>query len=160
MQSLGTQRTLRECSTRCISKCGHLDWYNIGTCEMWAREKGLGTIWTCATKLYYLCEGVECVCQHGCTWKGKWAHELIIQSGLESIVFVGSNLVDMYAKCGNMEDVWNVFNKMPSWDVVTWTTIFGRYLMHGHGKETFKHFEWMYEEGVKLDHITFFCIFS
>jgi len=89
-----------------------------------------------------------------------WAHELIIQSGLESNVFVGSNLVDMYAKCGNMEDVWNVFNKMPSWDVVTWTTIFGGCTMHGHGKETFKHFEWMYEEGVKLDDITFVCIFS
>ncbi len=36
--------------------------------------------------------------------KGKWVHELIIQSGLESIVFVGSHLVDMYAKCGNMEN--------------------------------------------------------
>ncbi len=32
--------------------------------------------------------------------------------------------------------------------------------MHGHGKETFKHFEWMYEEGVKLDDIIFVCIFS
>ncbi len=34
---------------------------------------------------------------------GRWSHELIIQNGLESNVFVGSNLVDMYARCGNME---------------------------------------------------------
>jgi hypothetical protein len=32
--------------------------------------------------------------------------------------------------------------------------------MHGHGKEALKHFEWMYEKGVKLDDITFVCIFS
>jgi hypothetical protein len=36
--------------------------------------------------------------------KGRWVHKLIIQSGLESNVFVGSHLVDMYAKCGNMEN--------------------------------------------------------
>ncbi len=36
--------------------------------------------------------------------KGRWVHELIIQNGLEPNVFVGSNLVDTYAKCGNMED--------------------------------------------------------
>jgi pentatricopeptide repeat protein len=31
----------------------------------------------------------------------------------------GSSLVDMYAKCGSLEDAWRVFNKMPSQDVVT-----------------------------------------
>jgi pentatricopeptide repeat protein len=27
-------------------------------------------------------------------------------------LFVGSSLVDMYAKCRSMEEVWKVFNKM------------------------------------------------
>jgi pentatricopeptide repeat protein len=46
--------------------------------------------------------------------EGKCAHEQIIQSGLESDLFVGNSLVDMYAKCGSMEDAWKVFNRIPS----------------------------------------------
>jgi hypothetical protein len=34
----------------------------------------------------------------------KFAHHQIIQMGLESHVLVGSNLVDMYAKCGSIEN--------------------------------------------------------
>ncbi len=46
--------------------------------------------------------------------EGRCAHEQIMQSGWDSDLFVGSSLVDMYAKCGSMEDAWKVFNKMPS----------------------------------------------
>jgi pentatricopeptide repeat protein len=36
--------------------------------------------------------------------QGRCVHQQIFQSGLESDVFVGSSLVDMYAKCGSIED--------------------------------------------------------
>jgi hypothetical protein len=36
--------------------------------------------------------------------EGRCAHEQIIQSGWDSDIFVGHSLVDMYAKCGSMED--------------------------------------------------------
>jgi hypothetical protein len=45
--------------------------------------------------------------------QGRCVHQQILQSGLESDVFVGSSLVDTYAKCGSIEDAWSVFNKMP-----------------------------------------------
>jgi pentatricopeptide repeat protein len=46
--------------------------------------------------------------------EGRCGHEQIIQSGCKPDVFVGSSLVDMYVKCGSMEDAWRVFKKMPS----------------------------------------------
>jgi pentatricopeptide repeat protein len=46
--------------------------------------------------------------------KGRCVHHQIIEHGLEPNVFVGSSLVDMYGKCGSLEDAWSVFNKMPS----------------------------------------------
>jgi pentatricopeptide repeat domain-containing protein 1 len=55
--------------------------------------------------------------------EGRQAHEQIIQSAWDSNVFVGTSLVDMYAKCGSMEDAQRVFNKMPSQDVVTWSAM-------------------------------------
>ncbi len=45
---------------------------------------------------------------------GRLVHEHLIQSDCKSYVFIGSSLVGMYAKCGNIDDSWRVFNKMPS----------------------------------------------
>ncbi len=53
--------------------------------------------------------------------ESRYAHKQIIESGCESNVFVRNSLVDMYAKCGSMEDAGKVFNKMPSSNVVSWT---------------------------------------
>jgi hypothetical protein len=36
---------------------------------------------------------------------------------------VGSSLVDMYVKCGSIEDPSRVFAKMPSQVAVTWSTM-------------------------------------
>ncbi len=55
--------------------------------------------------------------------EGRCVHQQIIESGLESDVFVGSSLVDIYAKCGSIEDAGSVFSKMPSWNVVTWSAV-------------------------------------
>ncbi len=92
--------------------------------------------------------------------QGRCAHEQIIESGWDLDVFVQKSLVDMYAKCGSLEDAWRVFDKMPSHDVVSWNSILGGYAMHGCGKEALKHFERMCEEGVQPNDITFVCLLS
>ncbi len=73
---------------------------------------------------------------------------------------VVNSLVDMYAKCGSMDDAWRVLNKMPSRDVVTWTAVLAGCALHGHGKEALKHFKWMCKEGVQPDDITFISLLS
>ncbi|CAM6062806.1 unnamed protein product [Sphagnum tenellum] len=95
--------------------------------------------------------------------EGRSAHEQIIQNHskwMDSVVFVGNSLVDMYAKCGSMEDAKRVFNEMPLRDVVSWNTILGGFAMHGHGNEALTYFEQMCEEGVQPDGITFVCLLS
>jgi pentatricopeptide repeat protein len=49
--------------------------------------------------------------------EGKRVHEQISQSPYELNLIVGNSLVDMYAKCGSMEDAVRVFEKMPLRDV-------------------------------------------
>jgi pentatricopeptide repeat protein len=92
--------------------------------------------------------------------EGRCTHEQIIQSGCDSAVFVGNCLVDMYAKCGSMEDAKRVFNKMPLQDVVSWNSILEGFAINGHGKEALTYFEQMCEEGVEPDDITFVCLLS
>jgi pentatricopeptide repeat protein len=43
--------------------------------------------------------------------KGRCVHKQIIQGGFESDVFMGNSLVDMYAKCGSIQDAQLVFNR-------------------------------------------------
>jgi hypothetical protein len=53
--------------------------------------------------------------------EGRRAHEQFMQCGCcETDVFVGNSLVD---KCSSMEDAQRVFDKMLSWNVVTWTAM-------------------------------------
>jgi pentatricopeptide repeat protein len=71
--------------------------------------------------------------------EGRCVHKQIVECEWNSNVFVCNNLVDMYAKCGNIEDAWRMFKKMPSWNVVTWTTII---LGHAQCGQTQRH--WNY----------------
>jgi pentatricopeptide repeat protein len=59
------------------------------------------------------------MCYLGTLEDDRLVHEQFVQSGWECDVFVESSLVDMYAKCGSVEDAWKVFNKLPSQNVVT-----------------------------------------
>ncbi|KAH9535065.1 hypothetical protein CY35_17G034800 [Sphagnum magellanicum] len=86
--------------------------------------------------------------------EGRCAHEQIIRSGCESVVFVRSSLVDMYGKCGSMQDAWRVFNKMPSQDVATWNAMIFGYVKCGQGQKALELFQRMQQEGVWPDRVT------
>eukprot|EP01018_Ginkgo_biloba_P008730 Gb_35202 [translate_table: standard] len=92
--------------------------------------------------------------------QGKQIHNLIIRTGCELDVFVGSALVDMYAKCGSIDDAREVFNNMPERNVVSWTVMICGYAQHGHGKEALQLFEQMQVAGMKPDHVTFVGVLS
>eukprot|EP01018_Ginkgo_biloba_P014495 Gb_16757 [translate_table: standard] len=92
--------------------------------------------------------------------QGMQIHEEIIRSGFESDVFVGSALVDMYAKCGSIEYARQVFDKKTQRDVVSWNAMIAGYAMHGYGKEALKLFEHMQHSSSIPDHITFIGVLS
>ncbi|KAH9532480.1 hypothetical protein CY35_19G097600 [Sphagnum magellanicum] len=92
--------------------------------------------------------------------EGRRAHQLIMQTGCEADVFVGSSLVDMYAKCGSMEDAWRVFCKMPSQDVVTWTAMILGYVRCGQGQKALELYKRMQQEGVQPNAVTFVVVLN
>eukprot|EP01018_Ginkgo_biloba_P001171 Gb_31188 [translate_table: standard] len=92
--------------------------------------------------------------------QGKEIHKEIIIRRFQSDVFVESALVDMYAKCGSIENAHNVFGQMRQRDVVSWNVMIAGYAMHGHGKEAIKLFEQMQHSGMNPDHVTLIVILS
>eukprot|EP01018_Ginkgo_biloba_P022100 Gb_10157 [translate_table: standard] len=92
--------------------------------------------------------------------QGKQFHGHIIKTEFESDVFVGSALIDMYAKCGNIEDAGKAFCKIPERNVVSWNAMIGGYAQHGHGKDAIQLFEDMQQAGMHPNDITFVGVLS
>ncbi len=55
-------------------------------------------------------------------------------------VFRCNRLVDMYAKCGSIEEAWRVFNKMPSQNVITWNARVLEHVKCGQGQKALELF--------------------
>eukprot|EP01018_Ginkgo_biloba_P031662 Gb_20547 [translate_table: standard] len=91
---------------------------------------------------------------------GKEIHKIIIKNGFLSNVIVGSALVDMYAKCGSIEDAYKVFDNMPRRDIISWNAMIVGYAIHGCGKEALQLFEQMLCSAIHPSHVTFVGVLS
>ncbi|KAI3818351.1 hypothetical protein L1987_12156 [Smallanthus sonchifolius] len=60
---------------------------------------------------------------NGLVGLGKQIHAQIVTYGFESYVFVGSPLVEMYAKAGVIDDARRVFDELPERNVVMYNTM-------------------------------------
>ncbi|KAJ7533579.1 hypothetical protein O6H91_13G055700 [Diphasiastrum complanatum] len=90
--------------------------------------------------------------------EGKRVHALIVQSGLDSDIFLGSMLVNMYAKCNSVLDARNVFNSMPEHNVFSWTAIISAYANHGQGEKAISLFQQMQQTGIIPDKVTYVVV--
>lgn len=91
-------------------------------------------------------------------WQGKHIHDEIIQNGFESDEAIGNTLVDMYAKCGSMEDARNVFDDLQNPSMVSWSALMGGFVQHGHGLLALELFAKMQQDGVKPDKVAHLCV--
>ncbi|KAL4181190.1 hypothetical protein AMTRI_Chr12g235970 [Amborella trichopoda] len=95
-------------------------------------------------------------CAHlGALDSGKWLHAYIDNNGFSSNLFVSTALIDMYCKCGSLEDARSVFNAMLRKDVVAWNAMVIGYAMHGQTIEALKLFNRMCGLGLTPTDITF-----
>ncbi|KAL4197843.1 hypothetical protein AMTRI_Chr04g253150 [Amborella trichopoda] len=86
---------------------------------------------------------------------GKWVHEFVKKNGLDMFVKVNTALIDMYAKCGSIEDAKMVFEKMPFRDTQAWSAMIVAFAIHGQGEDALTLFRKMETQRIKPDDITF-----
>ncbi|OVA20806.1 Pentatricopeptide repeat [Macleaya cordata] len=88
-------------------------------------------------------------------------HCYLVSSGFDDKVFVGAALIDLYSKCGNLENSIRVFEGMNQRDVVVWSSMIAGYGIHGFGSEAIRTFNRMIESSrVIPNDITFLSILS
>uniref|UniRef100_A0A0D9X5U0 Diacylglycerol kinase n=1 Tax=Leersia perrieri TaxID=77586 RepID=A0A0D9X5U0_9ORYZ len=100
--------------------------------------------------------GVLAACaQLGVLEQGKWVHGYLKANSIRITVFLGTALVDMYAKCGEVQLGLEVFKGMKEKNVLAWTTMIKGLAMHGRGSEALMLFSQMENLGVRPDDIAF-----
>ncbi|KAJ7542620.1 hypothetical protein O6H91_09G003400 [Diphasiastrum complanatum] len=96
----------------------------------------------------------------GALEEGRHVHAQIIQSGYELNDYVGGGLVDMYAKCGSIEEAFNAFNNMPTPDVVCWNAMIMGFVKCGFSQRAIELYQQMHSRQVKPDHVTYLAVLN
>ncbi|EEF30293.1 pentatricopeptide repeat-containing protein, putative [Ricinus communis] len=92
---------------------------------------------------------------------GKWVEMYASQRGLQHDVYVASALVDMYAKCGSLDNALRVFENMPHKNEVSWNAMISALAFHGRAREALSLFSRMLNGStVRPNDITFIGVFA
>ena len=90
--------------------------------------------------------------------QGNLIHIHVLCDDFESEVIIGGSLIDMYAKCGSIEDARKVFNDLPNRNVVTWNAMLTGYIQQGDGFSALHLVKKMHVEGIQPDKVLYLCI--
>ncbi|WJX49264.1 Pentatricopeptide repeat-containing protein [Trifolium repens] len=91
---------------------------------------------------------------------GKWVHLYAERNGVRIDEVLGSALIDMYAKCGNIEKAIQVFKRLSKTNVIAWNAMIGGLAMHGKAKDVLDYFSRMERSGVSPSDVTYIAILS
>ncbi|XP_057814057.1 pentatricopeptide repeat-containing protein At3g09040, mitochondrial-like [Cryptomeria japonica] len=86
--------------------------------------------------------------------QGMDIHQSAIENGFLSDVIVTSALVDMYAKCGSVHMAYELFEKLPQRNVISWNAMISGYAQNGFAEKALETFKQMQFEGVNPDSTT------
>ncbi|MCO5607922.1 hypothetical protein L7F22_062124 [Adiantum nelumboides] len=84
-------------------------------------------------------------------------HACVIESEYSADVVIEGTLVDMYAKCGRLEEAHSVFNSLSSRDVVSWGTLMMGFAGAGDGLSVMELFRGMLKDGLMPDKVSLIC---
>ncbi|WCJ21369.1 Pentatricopeptide repeat (PPR) superfamily protein [Euphorbia peplus] len=91
---------------------------------------------------------------------GVWIHDFIRRNGWELDVILGTSLIDMYMKCGRIDEGLNVFSSMKKRNVFAWNAIIKGFAFSKFGQDALCCFDRMKQEGLEPDEVTLVNVLS
>ena len=92
--------------------------------------------------------------------EGNQVHAVLCKTGFGSNIFIASSLIDMYAKCGSIEEAYTVFRHIEEKNVVLWNAMISSFARHAHSFEVMILFEKMQQTGMFPNEITYISVLS
>nr|GMC91673.1 pentatricopeptide repeat-containing protein At1g04840 [Ipomoea batatas] len=87
-------------------------------------------------------------------------HNNTLSHGFRMNAAVGNALLDMYAKCGDIESASQVFNGMKVKDIRTWSVMIWGWAIHGCADKAIQCFEMMILSGIRPDEVVFLSVLT
>jgi len=100
------------------------------------------------------CSQLSAICE------GKQLHVFAIKSGYNHDVYIGSSIIDMYAKCGNVEESEKVFDEQLEPNEVMFNAMICGYAHHGKAEQAIEVLSKLEKKGVAPNHVTFLALMS
>ncbi|GMY21551.1 pentatricopeptide repeat-containing protein At3g05340 [Fagus crenata] len=91
------------------------------------------------------CSGLQALSE-GCQ-----IHGLLWKLGIQSDLCIESSLMDMYSKCGSVEDAWRIFESAEELDEVSMTVILLGFAQNGFEVEAIQIFVKIVKSGIEVD---------
>lgn len=89
---------------------------------------------------------------------GRQIHCHVMKVCLVSDVFVSNALMDVYAKCGKMNDAMDLFADAANKNEVSWNTVIVGHVQLGEGEKALNLFSTMLDDKVQATDVTYSCI--
>ncbi|XP_077252430.1 pentatricopeptide repeat-containing protein At4g30700-like [Tasmannia lanceolata] len=93
-------------------------------------------------------------------WMGKWVHCLIEKLGIEDNIVLGTGLIDMYCKCGDVDAAVQVFDRISKPDSLAWSVMIAGLVSNGYFDKGLELFEEIVCLGVNLTALAFTSAFK
>ncbi|XBI53026.1 hypothetical protein VPH35_035318 [Triticum aestivum] len=113
-----------------------------------------------AADQFTLTSAVAACANAGMVEQGRQVHGCVEKLGHSFDAPLVSTIVDMYAKCGNLEDACRMFDIAPTKNVALWTSMLCSYASHGKGRMAIELFNRMIAEKIKPNEVTLVGVLS
>ena len=91
---------------------------------------------------------------------GQQFQSQLLKTGFDLDPIVANALLDMYAKCGCLEETHKLFNTSKQKDVACWNTMISTCANHGQAEQALSLYRQMLKEGVQPNYVTFVGLLS
>lgn len=92
--------------------------------------------------------------------EGRQVHGVCVKGGYDEDVYVGSAIVDMYARCGGVEEAKMVFEGLKIKNEVSWNALIAGHARRSEAEEAVQLFMEMQRGGFEPSHFTYSSVFS
>lgn len=92
--------------------------------------------------------------------EGQQLHGLVVKLGFDTDHYISNAAMDMYGKCGEMEDVLKILQSPTNRSRLSWNILISSFAKHGCFQKARESFQEMIKLGMKPDRVTFVSLLS
>ncbi|XP_006306938.2 pentatricopeptide repeat-containing protein At1g04840 [Capsella rubella] len=109
---------------------------------------------------YTVAAALSACSKSGALGSGIRIHAYILDNGIRLDRAIGTALIDMYAKCGEVDCAGTVFSNMNHKDILSWTAMIQGWAVHGCFHQAIQCFRQMMYSGEKPDEVVFLAVLT